>query len=92
MDKLPGELIAYLCSSLPHPELKAFRLCCRAFAELGRSSLFEQFEFRLWPDRDRIEQLEELVASPAIASRLTALSMTTGVLLEYADYRYWGKS
>lgn len=89
MDRLPGELIAYLCFFLRPSEIKALRLCCKAFGEIARSSLFDQFEFRLWPSRDKIAQLEQLASTPVIASRLRTLSLTTGVLLEYADYRYW---
>jgi hypothetical protein len=89
MKQLPGELIVYLASVLAIPELKAFRLCCRQFAALGQASLFQSFEFRLWPSLDRLSAFEQLVQTPNIASKLRTLSLTTGVLLEYADYRYW---
>lgn len=89
MDRLPGELVAHLCSILPTLELKQFRLCCKAFADHGRACLFERFEFRLEPSQDKHVQLEQVAESPVIASKLRTLSLTTGVLLEYADYRYW---
>lgn len=89
MDRLPAELIIHLCYILPLPELKTFRLCCKAFATHGQAALFESFGYHLRPTRKRLSQLESLAVVPNVASKLRKLSLTTGVLLEYADYRYW---
>ena len=89
MDQLAGELAAHVCACLEVAELKAIRLCCKPYADVGRSYLFHDFEFKLWPDRKRLRQLEHLASTPQIASKLRVLSWESGVLLEYADYRYW---
>lgn len=89
MDSLPGELIAHLCSFLQNPDLKSFRLCGKNFAEIGQTYLFHNFEFRVWPNNHRLYQLEQLAQTPNVAEKLRCLSFESGVLLEYADYRYW---
>lgn len=89
MDQLPTELVSYLCSFLEGPSLCTFRLVCKAFASIAEEHLFANFEFRLLPNQHRLDQLEQLAASPSIASRLRCLTCESGVQLEYADYRYW---
>ena len=89
MDSLPNEILIYLCSSLPKRELKSLRLCSRLLAEAGQDELFRDFEFRLYPSSDRLGQLEQLSGHSLIASKLKCLSFESGILLEYADYRYW---
>ena len=89
MDVLPGELIAHLCSWLPVRELKSLRLCCKSYADIGRTFLFQNFEFRLWSSYHRLYQLEHLAANPDIASKLQSIRFESGIQLEYADYRYW---
>ncbi|ETN44533.1 uncharacterized protein HMPREF1541_10203 [Cyphellophora europaea CBS 101466] len=89
MDALPSELVTAISLFLSHHDLKAFRLCCKAYAALAESALFDNFEFRLWPRRERFAELEALTNAPTIASKLKVLSFESGVPLEYADYRYW---
>ena len=89
MEQLPRELVAHVCACLEVAELKSIRLCCKAYADVGQSYLFHNFEFKLWPSFKRLRQLEHLVDTPQIASKLRVLSWESGVLLEYADYRYW---
>ena len=89
MDDIPAEIIAHISSWLSIRELKSFRLCCKAFAEIGQTNLFADFDFRLWPSSHRLYQLEQLSSHSEIASKLRCLCFETGVPLEYADYRYW---
>lgn len=89
MDQLPTELVAHLCSFLERSSLSAFRLTCKAFAAIAEEHLYHSFDFRLYPSHHRLYQLEQLAAKPSIASRLRSISLETGILLEYADFRYW---
>ena len=65
------------------------RLCCKAYADIGQTYLFQDFEFRLLPNYHRLHQLEQLAFTPDIAAKLQCISFQSGVPLEYADYRYW---
>ncbi|OCT45687.1 hypothetical protein CLCR_01556 [Cladophialophora carrionii] len=89
MDKLPVELVGHLCLFLEPPSLCSFRLTCKAYAQIGEEHLFQNFEFRLVPNHHKLHLLKLLAAKPSIASRLRCVSLTSGVQLEYADYRYW---
>ena len=89
MDVLPAELVDILCFYLPTISVKALRRTCKSFAAIGETHLFYNFEFRLFPSRHRLYQLEQLAVHPTIASRLQTLAYESGVQLEYADYRYW---
>ena len=89
MEQLPGELVAHVCACLEVAELKSIRLCCKAYADVGQSYLFHDFEFKLWPSSKRLRQLGHLADTPQIASKLQVLSCESGIPLEYADYRYW---
>ena len=89
MDAIPTEITTHISSFLSPRDLKSFRLCCKAFAEIGQSKLFSDFDFRLWPSSRRLYQLGQLSEHPEIASRLKCLCFESGVPLEYADYRYW---
>ena len=89
MDIIPSEIISHISSCLSIRDLKPFRLCCKAFAEIGLTNLFSDFDFRLWPSSHRLYQLEQLTSNPEIACKLRCLCFESGVQLEYADYRYW---
>jgi len=89
MDGLPSELINHICSFLPVPSLKAFRLTCKEYAAIGEVHLFHDFEFCLLPNSHRLYHLERLAENTAISSKLRCISFKSGVPLEYADYRYW---
>ncbi|KIX08986.1 uncharacterized protein Z518_00064 [Rhinocladiella mackenziei CBS 650.93] len=89
MDQLPTELVTNLCLFLDKPSLRSFRLTCKAFSVIGGKHLFQNFEFRLYPNHHRLYQLEQLAAAPSIAADLSCVSLESGVQLEYADYRYW---
>lgn len=89
MDVLPAELVDLLYRYLPTPSIKSLRRTCKSFAAIGEVHLFHNFEFRLFPNRHRLYQLEQLSVHPVIASRLQTLTYESGVQLEYADYRYW---
>ena len=89
MDILPAELVAHLCRFLDKPSLCSVRLTCRTFAIIAEEHLFHDLEFRLYPSHHRLYQLEQLAANASIASRLSCVSLESGVQLEYADYRYW---
>ncbi|KAJ9604762.1 hypothetical protein H2200_010876 [Cladophialophora chaetospira] len=89
MEELPTELVGHLCRFLDRPSLRSFRLCCKAFAQIGEEHLFQDFEFRLDPNYPRLELLNQLAAKPSVAARLRCVSIQSGVQLEYADYRYW---
>lgn len=89
MDKLPTELVTHLCLLLEKPSLCSLRLTCKALALIAEEHLFSNFEFRLYPNHHRLYQFEQLAAHPSIASRLGCVTFETGVLLEYADFRYW---
>jgi hypothetical protein len=88
MDRLPNELLIYLCSWIPKSDLKSFRCCNNVLADAGQNELFRDFEFRLYPSVHRLYQLGALAANP-IAAKLRTLSFESGILLEYADFRYW---
>jgi hypothetical protein len=89
MDRLPPELVRYICHFLERFSLRPFRLVCKAFAQIGEEQLFHSFEFRLSPNHHKLYLLEQLAATPSIACRLQCLSVESGIQLEYADYRYW---
>lgn len=89
MDILPAELVDLLYSYLPPPSIKSLRRTCKSFAAIGETHLFRDFEFRLFPNRHRLYQLEQLSLHSTIATRLQTLTYESGVQLEYADYRYW---
>jgi hypothetical protein len=89
MDVLPSELADLLCYYLPTQSIKSIRRTCKSFAAIGEPHLFHNFEFRLFPSRHRLYQLEQLAVHPTIATRLETLTYESGVQLEYADYRYW---
>jgi hypothetical protein len=89
MDRLPSELVDYLFAFLSTKSVKNLRLACRSFAEIGEGHLFNGFEFRLYPQLSRLEQLKQLSFHPTIAPRLKCLCYESGIQLEYADYRYW---
>ena len=89
MDVLPTELVDLLCSYLPTQSIRSLRRACKSFAAIGEAHLFNDFEFRLFPSRHRLYQLEQLAVHPTIAGRLQTLAYESGVQLEYADYRYW---
>jgi hypothetical protein len=89
MDFLPSELIGLLISFLPNSDIKSLRRTCKSFSTIGETYLFRDFTFRLYPDRQRLYQLDQLSLDPTIASGLRWLKYETGVQLEYADYRYW---
>jgi hypothetical protein len=89
MNAIPTEISAHVSSFLSTRDLKSFRLCCKVFADVGQTSLFFDFEFRLWPSTHRLYQLEQLSNHLEIASKLRCLCFESGVPLEYADYRYW---
>jgi hypothetical protein len=89
MDVLPAELVDLLCSYLPSQSIKSLRRTCKSFAAIGETHLFSNFEFRLFPSRHRLYQLEQLALHDTIATRIQTLAYESGVQLEYADYRYW---
>ncbi len=89
MNALPSELVDLLFSYLPTPSIKSLRRTCKSFAVIGEAHLFNSFEFRLFPNRHRLEQLKELSHHDTISPRLETLAYESGVQLEYADYRYW---
>jgi hypothetical protein len=89
MDSLPAEIVTHVSSCLPKRDLKSFRLCCKAFGEIGQANLFADFDFNLYPSSHRLYQLEQLAKHKDIASQLRCLCFESGVPLEYADYRYW---
>lgn len=89
MKSTPSEIVGQISSFLSIGDLKSFRLCCKAFAEICQTRLFSDFDFRLWPSSHRLYQLEQLSANPEIASKLKCLCFESGIQLEYADYRYW---
>lgn len=89
MDVLPAELVDLLYSYLPTQSIKSLRRTCKSFSAIGETHLFCNFEFRLFPNRHRLYQLEQLALHPTIATRLQTLACESGVPLEYADYRYW---
>jgi hypothetical protein len=89
MNRLPTELVDSLFDLLSLGCIKSLRLVCKSFAEIGESHLFNDFEFRLYPQLSRLDQLKQLSLHPTIAPRLKCLSYDSGIQLEYADYRYW---
>lgn len=89
MDRLPTELVDYLYHTLSAKCIKNLRLVCKSFAGIGERHLFNDFEFRLYPQLSRLNQLKELSHHPTIAPRLKCLCYESGIQLEYADYRYW---
>jgi hypothetical protein len=89
MDVLPFELVDLLYYYLPTPSIKSVRRTCKSFAAIGEPHLFRNFEFRLFPSRHRLYQLEQLAVHRTIANRLETLAYESGVQLEYVDYRYW---
>ncbi|KIW79409.1 hypothetical protein Z517_06021 [Fonsecaea pedrosoi CBS 271.37] len=89
MDQLVAELVDHLCLFLDQNSLCSFRLTCKASGAIAEEHLFRDFEFRLFPSHHRLYQLEQLAATPSIASRLRCVSFESGIQLEYADYRYW---
>src|SRR5438045_1578829 len=89
MDLLPVELVHLLYSYLPSLCIKSLRRTCKSFAAIGETHLFHNLEFRLFPNRHRLYQLEQLSLHSTIAARLRTLTYESGVPLEYADYRYW---
>lgn len=89
MEDLPTELVDHLCSFLDRSSLKHFRLLCKAYADVAEKHLSHNFEFRLYPSRHRLYQLEQLVSNKAVRPYLKCISFQSGVQLEYADYRYW---
>jgi hypothetical protein len=89
MDRLPAELVDYLYCFLDTQSIKSLRIACKSFAEIGESHLFNEFEFRLYPQLSRLGQLRELSEHPTIASQMQCLTYESGIQLEYADYRYW---
>jgi len=89
MDDLPTELIDHLCLFIDRSSLKNFRLVCKGYAVVAEKHLFHNFEFRLYPSRHRLYQLEQLASNKSIAPYLKCISFQSGVQLEYADYRYW---
>lgn len=89
MNLLPTELVDYLFGFLSTRCMKILRLACKSFAEIGESHLFNDFEFRLYPQTSRLDQLRQLSLHPTIAPRLKCLCYESGIQLEYADYRYW---
>ena len=89
MDNLPAELIDLLFSYLVKSSIKSLRRTCKSYSELGQPHLFALSTFKLYPNRKRLDQLEELSLHPTIAPRVQTLKYESGVQLEYADYRYW---
>lgn len=69
MDLLPLELVDLLFTYLPTASVKSLRRTCKPFAYIGEAHLFHLFEFRLFPSRHRLYQLEQLAGHATIASR-----------------------
>jgi hypothetical protein len=89
MDRLPSELVDYLFGFLSPESSKTLRLLCKSFAEIGESHLFNNFEFRLYPQLSRLSQLKQLSLHPTIAPRLRCLCYESGIELESGDYSNW---
>ena len=89
MDVLPEELVGLLFTFLNDDDKTSLRLTCKIYAKIGEEYLFNNFEFVLYPQLKRLAQLEVLSQHATIAKRVRSVSFVSGVLLEYADYRYW---
>lgn len=89
MNLLPSELVDHVYLFLSNISIKDLRLTCKSFAEIGESHLFNDFEFRLYPQLSRLGHLKQLSLHPTIAPRLKSLCYESSIQLEYGDYRYW---
>jgi hypothetical protein len=89
MDRLPSELVDHLFGFLCTESSKNLRLSCKSFAEIGESHLFNNFEFRLYPQLFRLSQLKQLSRHPTIAPKLRCLCYESGIQLEYGVHGDW---
>ena len=89
MERLPNEIVSLVFAILPLSGAKSLRQTCKLLSDLGEDVVFSNFEFRLYPQVERIRAFSHMAQCSRISKRLKCVSYESGVLPEWQNYRLW---